>query len=242
MAKENARHADARPARERPLAQLRDRPQAPGQGQGLHGRPDGSAGDVLPHQARATGRAARSASFGYGGGVIPRFTELKDDKGKPVFPDAAEFHTLRVQPPAGMHYNTDVLRKMSDIWETPRLGPDRLPRPVRRHHVPGRQDRQGAARLRRAQRARLRPGRRRPGGAHVDELRRRRALRAVLLRRGERAPYGYINTFPDDIHRPSLPRQVQIGASVSAIGSAVREPPPFSLDSFAARSRSRACT
>lgn len=55
--------------------------------------------------------------FGYGGGVIPRFTELKDDAGKPVFPDAAEFHTLRVQPPAGMHYNTDVLRKMCDIWE-----------------------------------------------------------------------------------------------------------------------------
>lgn len=55
--------------------------------------------------------------FGYGGGVIPRFTELKDENGKPKFPDAAEFHTLRVQPPAGMHYNTDVLRKMADIWE-----------------------------------------------------------------------------------------------------------------------------
>jgi len=55
--------------------------------------------------------------FGYGGGVIPRFTELKDAEGKPQFPDAAEFHTLRVQPPAGMHYNTDVLRKFCDIWE-----------------------------------------------------------------------------------------------------------------------------
>ena len=55
--------------------------------------------------------------FGYGGGIIPRFTELKDEKGVPVFPDAAEFHTLRVQPPAGMHYTTDVLRKMADIWE-----------------------------------------------------------------------------------------------------------------------------
>ena len=55
--------------------------------------------------------------FGYGGGIIPRFTELKNEKGEAVFPDAAEFHTLRVQPPAGMHYNTDVLRKMSDIWE-----------------------------------------------------------------------------------------------------------------------------
>ncbi|MDH5339333.1 MAG: dissimilatory-type sulfite reductase subunit alpha, partial [Rubrivivax sp.] len=55
--------------------------------------------------------------FGYGGGIIPRFTELKDDNDKPMFPDAAEFHTLRVQPPPGMHYNTDVLRKMCDIWE-----------------------------------------------------------------------------------------------------------------------------
>lgn len=55
--------------------------------------------------------------FGYGGGIIPRFTELKNDKGEAVFPDAAEFHTLRIQPPAGMHYNTDTLRKMSDIWE-----------------------------------------------------------------------------------------------------------------------------
>ncbi len=56
--------------------------------------------------------------FGYGGGVIPRFTELKDEKtGEPIFPDAAEFHTLRIQPPAGMHYTTDVLRKMCDVWE-----------------------------------------------------------------------------------------------------------------------------
>ena len=55
--------------------------------------------------------------FGYGGGVIPRFTELKDESGKPQFPDAAEFHTLRVMPPPGMHYNTDILRKLCDTWE-----------------------------------------------------------------------------------------------------------------------------
>ncbi|TCV86689.1 dissimilatory-type sulfite reductase subunit alpha [Sulfurirhabdus autotrophica] len=55
--------------------------------------------------------------FGYGGGVIPRFTELKDENEKPVFPAAAEFHTLRIQPPAGMHYNTDILRKFCDTWE-----------------------------------------------------------------------------------------------------------------------------
>ncbi len=55
--------------------------------------------------------------FGYGGGIIPRFTELKDGEGKPQFPDAAEFHTLRVMPPPGMHYNTDILRKFCDTWE-----------------------------------------------------------------------------------------------------------------------------
>ncbi len=54
---------------------------------------------------------------GYGGGVIPRFTELMGDDKKPLFPDAAEFHTLRIQPPAGMHYDTATLRKFCDIWE-----------------------------------------------------------------------------------------------------------------------------
>ena len=55
--------------------------------------------------------------FGYGGGVIPRFTEIKDENEQPVFKDAAEFHTLRVMPPAGWHYDTDTLRKFCDIWE-----------------------------------------------------------------------------------------------------------------------------
>ena len=55
--------------------------------------------------------------FGYGGGIIPRFTELKDENGEAVYKDAAEFHTLRVMPPAGMHYNTDILRKFCDTWE-----------------------------------------------------------------------------------------------------------------------------
>jgi sulfite reductase alpha subunit len=54
--------------------------------------------------------------FGYGGGIIPRFTELKDASGKPLFPEASEFHTLRVQPPAGMHYSSDLLRKLCDVW------------------------------------------------------------------------------------------------------------------------------
>ncbi len=55
--------------------------------------------------------------YGYGGGVIPRFTEAKGEDNKPLFPAAAEFHTLRVMPPAGMHYNTDILRKLADVWE-----------------------------------------------------------------------------------------------------------------------------
>jgi len=50
--------------------------------------------------------------FGYGGGVIPRFSEVAEK-----FPDSKEFHTLRVQPPAGLHYSTDLLRKICDIWE-----------------------------------------------------------------------------------------------------------------------------
>jgi len=55
--------------------------------------------------------------IGYGGGIIPRFTELKGDDGVPLFPAAAEFHTLRVMPPPGMHYDTNTMRKFCDIWE-----------------------------------------------------------------------------------------------------------------------------
>ncbi len=54
--------------------------------------------------------------IGYGAGIIPRFTELKDENGRPLFPEAAEFHTLRVQPPAGMHYTSDLLRQLCDAW------------------------------------------------------------------------------------------------------------------------------
>ncbi len=50
--------------------------------------------------------------FGYGGGIIPRFSEVADK-----FPASKEFHTLRVMPPAGYHYTTDLLRNMADIWE-----------------------------------------------------------------------------------------------------------------------------
>ncbi len=55
--------------------------------------------------------------FGYGGGIIPRFTELMDSKGEPMFPASREFHTLRVQPPPANHYTTDMLRKLSSSWD-----------------------------------------------------------------------------------------------------------------------------
>jgi len=54
--------------------------------------------------------------FGYGGGIIPRFTELMGADGEPMFPECKEFHTIRVQPPAGNHYSTDMLRQLSDSW------------------------------------------------------------------------------------------------------------------------------
>ena len=50
--------------------------------------------------------------FGYGGGIIPRFSEVGD-----AFPASREFHTLRVQPPAGNYYTTDMLRQLADSWE-----------------------------------------------------------------------------------------------------------------------------
>ncbi|AYQ57423.1 Dissimilatory sulfite reductase, alpha subunit [Bathymodiolus thermophilus thioautotrophic gill symbiont] len=53
---------------------------------------------------------------GYGGGVIPRFNELKDENGEFKFKDAGEFHTLRIQPPAGMHYTSQLLRDMCDMF------------------------------------------------------------------------------------------------------------------------------
>ena len=53
---------------------------------------------------------------GYGGGVIPRFNELKDENGDYKYKNAGEFHTLRIQPPAGMHYTSQLLRDMCDMF------------------------------------------------------------------------------------------------------------------------------
>ncbi len=50
--------------------------------------------------------------YGYGGGIIPRFSEVAES-----FPESKEFHTLRVQPPAGNFYTTDMLNQLADSWE-----------------------------------------------------------------------------------------------------------------------------
>ncbi len=50
--------------------------------------------------------------YGYGGGIIPRFSEVGQQ-----FPESKEFHTLRVQPPAGNYYSTNILRQLADSWE-----------------------------------------------------------------------------------------------------------------------------
>jgi sulfite reductase alpha subunit len=142
--------------------------------------------------------------FGYGGGVIPRFTELKDENDKPVFPDAAELHTLRVQPPPGMHYTSDVLRKMCDIWEKHGTGL------IAFHGKSGDIMFQGA-KTEKVQEA-------------FDEINElgfdlggagpavRTSMSCVGAARCEQSCYDearahrtVINTFTDDIHRPALP-------------------------------------
>ncbi|MGN7612660.1 dissimilatory-type sulfite reductase subunit alpha [Magnetococcales bacterium HHB-1] len=49
---------------------------------------------------------------GYGAGVISRYSMIQE-----LFPEAKEFHTVRIQPPPGLHYSTKALREILDIWE-----------------------------------------------------------------------------------------------------------------------------
>jgi len=142
--------------------------------------------------------------FGYGGGVIPRFTELKDEHEKPLFPAAAEFHTLRIQPAAGMHYTTDLLRKMCDVWERHGSGL------IAFHGQSGDIMFQGATT------ANIQPA--------FDELNEmgfdmggagpavRTSMSCVGAARCEQSCYDearalrtVVNTFLDDMHRPALP-------------------------------------
>ncbi len=57
-------------------------------------------------------KGGTASVIGYGGGVIPRFSEVADR-----FPASKEFHTIRIMPAPGMHYDTGTLRKFCDIWE-----------------------------------------------------------------------------------------------------------------------------
>ena len=57
-------------------------------------------------------KGGTASVIGYGGGVIPRFSEVADK-----FPASAEFHTIRIMPSPGMHYDTAILRKFCDLWE-----------------------------------------------------------------------------------------------------------------------------
>lgn len=49
---------------------------------------------------------------GYGAGIISRYSMIHDK-----YPEAHEFHTMRIQPAPGLHYSTKALREVCDIWE-----------------------------------------------------------------------------------------------------------------------------
>lgn len=50
--------------------------------------------------------------FGYGGGVIGRYSDLPEE-----YPSIAAFHTMRVNQPNSKFYNTEYLRTLCDMWE-----------------------------------------------------------------------------------------------------------------------------
>lgn len=49
---------------------------------------------------------------GYGGGVVGRYSAMPEE-----FPEVREFHTLRVNQPAGFFYTTEKLRQLCDVWD-----------------------------------------------------------------------------------------------------------------------------
>ncbi len=50
--------------------------------------------------------------MGYGGGVIGRYSDVPEQ-----YPNVAQFHTMRVNHPAGWFYTSEALRTICDIWE-----------------------------------------------------------------------------------------------------------------------------
>ena len=53
--------------------------------------------------------------FGYGGGIIPRFSDYVD--GKPCSPSRKNSTPCAFSRRAGNHYTTDMLRQLSDSWD-----------------------------------------------------------------------------------------------------------------------------
>ena len=49
---------------------------------------------------------------GYGGGVVGRYSAMPDE-----FPGVREFHSIRVNQPAGFYYTTRKLRELCDVWD-----------------------------------------------------------------------------------------------------------------------------
>ena len=137
--------------------------------------------------------------MGYGGGVIGRYSDVPDK-----FPNVAHFHTLRVNHPTGWFYTSEVLRKLCDIWEEHGSGL------IAFHGQSGDIMFQGAT-TENVQKA-------------FDEINEmgfdlggagpavRTAMSCVGAARCEQSCFNeakvhraVLNTFTDDIHRPSLP-------------------------------------
>ncbi len=49
---------------------------------------------------------------GYGAGVIGRYSAKAAE-----YPDVAQFHTMRINMPAGWFYTSDAIRQLCDIWD-----------------------------------------------------------------------------------------------------------------------------
>jgi len=171
------------------VAEFRDGLEAARTGQGHRGRPARPARALVHdaqgvlegrHGRRVRLRRRRDSALHRGQGREQQAAVPGGRRVPHAARDAAGGDALQHRHPA------QALRRLGEA----RLGTDRAARAVGRHHVPGGDHRERAAGVRRDQRARLRHGRRRPGGAHGDVVRRRGALRAVVLRRGVGAPGG----------------------------------------------------
>ena len=166
--------------------------------------------DAHTRRARAIGRAARLASRLW----RRRHSALLRTRRR-KFPDSAEFHTLRIMPPAGMHYTTDILRQLCDIWEKYGSGLVAL------HGQSGDIMFQGT------RTANVQPcfeefnalgfdlGGAGAARADLDFLRRRGPLRAVLLRRSA-GPCAWSSTLPRRDAPPGAARTSSSSSSPAA--------------------------